>query len=489
MPDRRTKKPSYDEKQATRWLSWLARGMRQHGQTVFLIEQLQPSWLTSRLQLAAYTLASRIVIGMSLGVTVVLILVLAKDVINVANLGLPSLEHVAGRAASAGNALIAIFLSISVLLGSGAAILDFRRLHGNRIWALADKLGERWRNLAFAVIYHSGLTLLGYAFWALAGLLWSGWRASEDFAGLFILFVVFLVPFFALLGSLIWGSRAANLGRGSDIATVETLGWSWASARKGILRGFVKGLIILPLLLLSPVLFPGMLVLLLMGAMGAGAGLIVNMVARVGVGKAVRAGVKAGLLGGWTAILGLGLAGIWWLFAGDDSLSLALLGVVALGLFGLCGGVIGGIFGGLQSTVVAIKTLPNQGIRLSLKNALAGGCLVAVPFGLLALIGGIRVGLMVALVAGYFGGARYGGVDCVYHCVLRVILAARGALPFRLPRFLDYAADELHFLQKVGGGYMFIHRYLQEHFAALAETVAGDTEKAAEPVAALAVAD
>ena len=32
--------------------------------------------------------------------------------------------------------------------------------------------------------------------------------------------------------------------------------------------------------------------------------------------------------------------------------------------------------------------------------------------------------------------------------------------------FLDYAA-RLVFLQKVGGGYIFIHRLLLEHFAAM----------------------
>ena len=44
---------------------------------------------------------------------------------------------------------------------------------------------------------------------------------------------------------------------------------------------------------------------------------------------------------------------------------------------------------------------------------------------------------------------------------------AKGYLPWKLEPFLDYAADELNFLQKVGGGYLFIHRYLLEHFAAM----------------------
>ena len=42
--------PPYSEAQATAWLAWLARGMQQHGQTIFLIEQLQPSWLSTRNQ-------------------------------------------------------------------------------------------------------------------------------------------------------------------------------------------------------------------------------------------------------------------------------------------------------------------------------------------------------------------------------------------------------------------------------------------------------
>ena len=46
---------------------------------------------------------------------------------------------------------------------------------------------------------------------------------------------------------------------------------------------------------------------------------------------------------------------------------------------------------------------------------------------------------------------------------------APGYLPWKLVPFLDYAAEDLGFLQKVGGGYMFIHRYLLEHFAAMGE--------------------
>jgi hypothetical protein len=44
----------------------------------------------------------------------------------------------------------------------------------------------------------------------------------------------------------------------------------------------------------------------------------------------------------------------------------------------------------------------------------------------------------------------------------------RGYAPLHCGRFLDYATERI-FLRKVGGGYIFIHRLLLEHFAAVGE--------------------
>lgn len=55
------------------------------------------------------------------------------------------------------------------------------------------------------------------------------------------------------------------------------------------------------------------------------------------------------------------------------------------------------------------------------------------------------------------------------HSVLRLVLSMRRYAPLNYARFLDYATDELNFLQKVGGGYVFVHRYLLEHFEAMEE--------------------
>ena len=50
--------------------------------------------------------------------------------------------------------------------------------------------------------------------------------------------------------------------------------------------------------------------------------------------------------------------------------------------------------------------------------------------------------------------------------VLRLLLVRNDSAPWNYPAFLDYAAERV-FLRKVGGGYMFIHRMLLEHFASL----------------------
>jgi predicted lipid-binding transport protein (Tim44 family) len=72
------------------------------------------------------------------------------------------------------------------------------------------------------------------------------------------------------------------------------------------------------------------------------------------------------------------------------------------------------------------------------------------------LIGGLSSGL-IALILG-------GGKACIQHFTLRLILYLDGYIPWNYARFLDYAAERI-FLQKVGGGYIFIHRLLLEHFA------------------------
>ena len=60
----------------------------------------------------------------------------------------------------------------------------------------------------------------------------------------------------------------------------------------------------------------------------------------------------------------------------------------------------------------------------------------------------------------------YGGLDVLNHLVLRLALRGRGGLPFRYTRFFTAATDCV-MLRRVGGGHIFVHRQLLEHFAGL----------------------
>jgi hypothetical protein len=75
-------------------------------------------------------------------------------------------------------------------------------------------------------------------------------------------------------------------------------------------------------------------------------------------------------------------------------------------------------------------------------------------------VANIVFGVCLALMAAIW----YGGADVLQHYVLRAMLAAARLLPLRLVRFLDHCVT-LIFLQRVGGGYVFVHRLLLEHFA------------------------
>jgi len=53
----------YPAEQVLQWLRWLAGQMMERGQTLFLIEGLQPNWLGSGKQINLY----RLIVGLSVG--------------------------------------------------------------------------------------------------------------------------------------------------------------------------------------------------------------------------------------------------------------------------------------------------------------------------------------------------------------------------------------------------------------------------------------
>jgi DNA polymerase III delta prime subunit len=143
------------------------------------------------------------------------------------------------------------------------------------------------------------------------------------------------------------------------------------------------------------------------------------------------------------------------------------------------------IFGWRPSMQVAKTVVPNQGFWQSLRNAVGISLFLllillplslpiawsmapngtklswellpylqsAIPFVFAA------VGLMTLPLGLWVGGAA-----CLQQLIIRFILSSTKQLPWNLIQTLDQATDRI-ILQRVGGGYIFQHRLLQEHFA------------------------
>ena len=130
-------------------------------------------------------------------------------------------------------------------------------------------------------------------------------------------------------------------------------------------------------------------------------------------------------------------------------------------LIGAFVGAIGYIFSGaLFSAIIGILTSFSTGKHKG--NPLAG------------MISGFQQGLhvdvhnmlLLAIAAGLLSGLLLGGLAALQHGILRVILWKTKVLPLKLTGFLDYATGSI-LLHKVGGGFMFIHRFLLEYFISL----------------------
>jgi hypothetical protein len=184
------------------------------------------------------------------------------------------------------------------------------------------------------------------------------------------------------------------------------------------------------------------------------------------------------------------------------ALTLVAAAAVGLGVGTAVDPILGVLFGlvtGLISLLVATlgdciatrelqaRTFPNQGIHLSARNsargalfglvvgAVAGAAVGGGTGGLLFLLGnqefeaGSFLGLVFGLFSGLVGGLAVGfflagGGAIVKHAILRLLLLLSGRLPLRLRPFLEQMTQRI-LLQRVGGGYIFIHRVLLAYFA------------------------
>lgn len=163
------------------------------------------------------------------------------------------------------------------------------------------------------------------------------------------------------------------------------------------------------------------------------------------------------------------------------------LGIIVILLFALLSLFNAGLLSGFSSEMLERRQMvkPNQGIHRSAYHALRHG-LVATGLNMIALVlAGIFIqrffpGLIVttnflmwselafSLTLGLVVGIQKGGGACLKHCFLRLILCIGRHIPWNYTRFLEYAVEHI-LLYKIGGGYIFIHRFLLDYFASLTE--------------------
>lgn len=373
---------AYPQERTLGWLSWIARKLSERNQAMFLIEDLQPGWLTNGAQRWAYLAGFSLVVGLLMGLANI---VFWKT--SVTTTGLQGRGEIEG---------IILWLTAMPLW-----LLAFGWIEG-----LGSRSGRPVLERVPAGIRRAAVKwLISACLWALIA--WAGLKLlnNNDVLGERLLWAGVGIP-------LVLGAMGRNRSISYSIETVESLRWSLGNAWKGALIG---------------------------------------------------------LLGGFVAAAFL--PSIEW-FGGLDNTQ---KWIVPFG-FATEGLVLGGILGGLTPHVIETKTVPNQGIRLSLRMAI----LVALNALWLAAI------VMVFVIAGSFDNPDwasrgllglsfftasfttlflwFGGLDVIKHYVLRAVLAASRQTPWNLARFLEQARG-LNLMQRVGSAYIFVHRRLLEHLA------------------------
>ncbi len=440
MFHRGTPRTPYTREQTEHWLTWLAKAMKDHSQTILYLEWMQPDWLPGQRQQWLVTFITSVMSGLSVGL-------LGGLVFNLLGLlgGLPG-GLLGGLSVGIRGPLVGRLLGglgsvlLGGLLGGLSVMVVVEQSKGIRY-----EFSKLFRRLLFGLV---GGLVGGLLFGLSGGLL------------------------FGLSGGLLFGLSGGLLA-GLGFGLLDLLGVLVGGLVGGLSVG-IRGPLVGRLVdVLIGMLF-GVLLLMLLYQLS----LIL-----VGHSKQIKPTEK--IRWSWSAARYKWLSKLFNRLVGG--LLIGLVGGLLIGLraglyFGLFGGLYFGLLGGLNDgvTVGEIRTqsFPNEGIRRSVRSALISGLLFGWLGGSLSgLYGGLYFGLLPGLLIGlYFGlfggllfGLRFGGHACLHHCALRLVLWHKNFAPLHYIRFLDYATARI-FLHKAGGGYVFVHRMLLEYFAALHPT-------------------
>ncbi len=404
MFDRRFSDREYNDEQTKYWLSYLAKQLVREAQTVFFIERMQPSWLPNAWQVLDYNLRICSLLGAIFGAVILPIISLNSSLFDRDSSDVAILSF---------GALIGICFGIfSAFSWSGLArILGkyIRSSFGGLIFSLVG--GFAYLPIGFVMIYCYKLLLL-----------YNNFEFQLE-VNLMIQFFLLFYSISALIELSFWGLIK------SPIALSGKLQWSSASAKRklwdGMLWGLGSGVVLGSIYWIANINTLTDFILPLPTEVNQNISTSLNIM---------------------TLVLGL-----------INGLPLALV-------LEIIGGLIGFLIGGFTGTAIETTTVPNQGIWQTVRNAVILGTIATIAFGTISAFLGIAVSIAIGL--GVLFGLIGGGITGLKHILLRLILRSLRLIPWNYARFLDYATSCI-FLQKVGGGYIFIHRLLLEHFAAM----------------------
>lgn len=316
--------------QARSWLVWLAQKMSEQGQSVFLLESLQPSWLSGRPYRWSYLILTRMLLGGFIGLILWVIGLTAPQI---------------GVAAHSNSSLLmAARLDVNIVWIDLIASLGFNLFYGFVVGGIDIFFFER-RSQKGTGLQISQWDWPRKAVMATAVALVVAvqlWLFGEE-TQMFILQTTAEPFFFVLLSHFAFGQSYEN-----DIGTVEALRWSWQASLRGILPalviGGVFGLVIWRLMgtgvsLLQGVILLGMPIALLVVLLFGLNNRYVETKARPNQG--IWLSGKNGLV--WGGAIGLFLALVTFL----ERLILQWWDVPMGGLFGVYAGIIAALIAGL----------------------------------------------------------------------------------------------------------------------------------------------
>ena len=355
--EQQTTKPAYSKEITRNHLSWLAIQMKNHNQTVFQLDQIQPSWLPTQNKRTLYLLLTRSFWGLVVGLFMWLF-----D---------PAY-------------LSTLIILPNLIVGLGLGVFQVVTFESHLAAKESDPRSPRllWQEALILGLIAVGLITGG------------GFFLSSELGEAITLGVAL---YFGLLNGVVTAISAYYFFGSSyrdDIHVAEALSWSW----KGALKGF----------------FPGVIIGLVLGIVGKSA-------------------------------------------LDEFDLNRILL-------LGLETGVLLSLYGGLQSRRLETHVSSIQALRSALRNGLlAAGIFGLVYGGVISVFWGISLGIPRAVQFGIGAGLMYGGFNILKYVLLRILLIFTGQISSTYKHFLDFSV-EINLLRQVGGGYIFIHRLLLEHF-------------------------